>query len=61
MTETTRKDIEPGSCRNAENLFAKLDRRLAKDDANPSDGFPLFADIGERRTVPLQAGVFVSK
>ena len=37
MSETTRKDIEHGSYRNAENLIAELDRRLAEDDANPND------------------------
>lgn len=37
MTETTRKEMERGNCRNAENLFAELDRRLAEDDANPND------------------------
>jgi hypothetical protein len=37
MTETTGKDIERGNCRNAANLIAELDRRLAEDDANPDD------------------------
>jgi putative addiction module component (TIGR02574 family) len=37
MSETTRKDIEHGSYRYAENLIAELDRRLAEDDANPND------------------------
>lgn len=37
MTETTRKDIEHGSYRNADNVIAELDRRLAEDDANPDD------------------------
>ncbi len=36
MSETT-KDIEHGSYRNSDNLIAELDRRLAEDDANPSD------------------------
>jgi hypothetical protein len=37
MSETTRRGIDPGNFRNAENLIAELARRLAEDDANPND------------------------
>lgn len=37
MSTTTKIDIEHGSCRNADNLLAELDRQLAEDDVNPND------------------------
>lgn len=37
MTRSTKKDNAQGGCRNADDLIAELDRRLAEDDADPDD------------------------